>query len=80
MKSLKAALVAFVVLGLSGAGCATSETTFSDVSDAGDAGGGSCSPTFCPGAASACCVTANGPCGVLSAGSCVQSTPDAGNP
>ncbi|MBM4363134.1 MAG: hypothetical protein FJ104_10665 [Deltaproteobacteria bacterium] len=76
MKSLKAALVAFVVLGLSGAGCATSETTFSDVSDAGDAGGGSCDSRYCPGG---CCVTANGPCGVLSAGSCVTPTPDAGN-
>jgi hypothetical protein len=59
----------------SSTGGTTTTTTTGGSSD------GSCNVTFCPntGTGTACCVTANGPCGVDLGNGCVSGTPqDAG--
>lgn len=79
MRFLTATLLCFVVLGLTGSGCATGQTDISTgtgpaVRDASaDVLPGSCNPTFCPGSGlgSSCCVTANGPCGINYGKGCV---------
>jgi len=80
MRFLTATLLSFVVLGLTGSGCATGDTNIttgtgpSAIRDASaDVFAGSCNPQFCPGsgAGTACCVTANGPCGINYGRGCV---------
>jgi hypothetical protein len=66
--------------------CASEQTTDPFLGKDASAGGsapGSCDPRFCPGGTmgGACCMTANGPCGINYGMGCIQSAakpPDGG--
>jgi hypothetical protein len=82
---MRALVVPFVglLVAFAGGSCASSEPSGAAPGSLPDSGSsvGSCNPTYCPasGAGVACCVTANGPCGLdYGTGCLANSAGDAG--
>ena len=94
MRILMATSLAFVVLGLTGSGCASGDSDISpgrsdsvgapypvrDASTDTSATVGTCNAFFCPSVngGTPCCVQANGPCGVNFGKGCVPRGADGG--